>query len=91
MYERKVSYSYRFKDIAYSGVHGSLSSNSRTTSAWVLRLFGMDFQDGAGVKVWVNPVNPSESTLDPRARFGWLLWLIAAGLWATAYFMAMAG
>lgn len=90
MHERKVSFSYRFKDVAYTGVHGSFSSNSRTTSRWMLRLFGMDFQDGASVKVWVNPVNPSEATLDPRAPFGWLLWLIAAGPWAVAGLMARA-
>ena len=90
MYERKVSYSYRFKDVAYIGVHGSFSSNSKTNSVWVLRLFGMDFQDGAAVRVSVNPVNPSESTLNPRARFGGLLWVAAAGLWAVAYWMASA-
>jgi len=91
MYERKVSYAYRFHDIAYTSVHGSFSSNSKTTSRWVLRLFGMDFQDGAGVEVWVNPDNPSEATLNPRASFGWLLWLIALGLWAGAYMIATAG
>ena len=91
MYERKVSYSYRFKDVAYTAVHGSFSSNSKTTSRWMLRLFGMDFDDGAGVKVWVNPVNPSEATINPRAPFGWLLWLIALGLWTCAYLMATAG
>jgi hypothetical protein len=91
MYERKVSYAYKFNDVAYTGVHGSFSSNSKTTSRWVLRLFGMDFQDGAGVKVWVNPDNPSEATLNPRAPFGWLLWLIAFGLWAAAYLIATAG
>jgi len=26
-----------------------------------------------------------------QARFGWLLWLIAAGLWAAAYGLATAG
>jgi hypothetical protein len=91
MYERKVSYSYRFKDIDYTGLHGSFSSNSKTTSSWLLRLFGMDFQHGASAKVWVNPVNPSEATLNPRAPFGWLLWLIALGLWAVAYLMATSG
>ena len=90
MYERKVSYVYRFNDIAYGGVHASYSSNSRTPSRWVLRLFGMDIEDGAAVKVWVNPDNPSEATLDPRASFGWLLWLIAFGLWAAAYLIATA-
>ena len=91
MYERKVSFSYRFKDVAYTGVHGSFSSNSKTTSPWVLRLFGMDFRDGASVKVWVDPGNPSEATLDPRAPFAWLLWLIAFGLWTAAYLIATAG
>lgn len=91
MYERKVSYSYRFKDVTYTGVHGSFSSNSKTTSRWMLRLFGMDFQDGASVEVWVNPVNPSEAILNPRAPFAWLLWLIAAGLWTAAYLMAASG
>jgi hypothetical protein len=91
MYERKVSYSYHFKDVAYTAVHGSFSSNSQTTSRWVLRLFGMDFQDGASVKVWVNPVNPSEATLKPGTPFSWLLWAIALGLWAVAYLMATSG
>jgi Protein of unknown function (DUF3592) len=91
MYERKVSYVYRFNDIAYGGVHASYSSNSRTPSRWGLRLFGMNTEDGATVKVWVNPDNPSEATLNPRASFGWLLWLIAFGLWAAAYLIATAG
>ena len=90
MYERKVSYAYRFKDVAYTSVHASFSSNSRTTSRWVLRLFGMDYQDGAGVKVWVNPDNPSDATLDPSARLVWLLWLVALGLWVGAYLIATA-
>jgi uncharacterized protein DUF3592 len=90
MYERKVSYTYRFKDVAYTSVHASFSSNSRTTSRWVLRLFGMDYQDGAGVKVWVNPDNPSDATLDPSARLVWLLWLVALGLWVGAYLIATA-
>jgi hypothetical protein len=90
MYERKVPYAYRFKDVAYTSVHASFSSNSRTTSRWVLRLFGMDYQDGAGVKVWVNPDNPSDATLDPSARLVWLLWLVALGLWVGAYLIATA-
>lgn len=90
MYERKVAFNYSFNHVVYAGVHATFSSNSRTTSPWVLRLFGMDFRDGANVKVWVNPANPSEATLNPRAPFGWLLWLIAAGLWVGAYLMATA-
>jgi hypothetical protein len=91
MYERKVSFHYRFNNIAYSNVHASFSSNSSTTSPWVLRLFGMDFRDGASVRVWVNPDNPADATLNPRASFGWLLWLIALGLWTGAYLIATTG
>jgi hypothetical protein len=91
MYSREVSYSYRFNHIAYSNVHATLNSNSRTMSPWALRLWGMDYQDGASVKVWVNPDNPSDATLNPRVPFGWLLWLVALGLWAAAYLIATAG
>jgi uncharacterized protein DUF3592 len=91
MYERTVSYSYRFNNIAYKNVHASLSSNSPTMSPWMLRLWGMDYRDGASVKVWVNPANPSDATLNPRAPMEWLLWLCALGLWVTAFLIATAG
>ena len=91
MYERKVSYSYHFNNVAYSNEHGRFSSNSRNTSAWVLRLWGMDFQDGASVKVWVNPANPSEATLNPSSPFAWFLWLLVAGFAGAAYYTAVHG
>jgi hypothetical protein len=91
MYERKVSFAYKFRDVAYACEHASFSSNKPTTSPWVLRLWGMDFKDGASVTVWVNPSNPSEATLNPSVPFGWLLWVVAAGLWAGAYMIATAG
>jgi hypothetical protein len=91
MYERKVSYSYKFNDVAYSNEHASFSSNSPTTSPWVLRLWGMDFQDGATVQVWVNPANPSEATLNPSSPFAWFLWLLAAGFAAMACYVATQG
>ena len=91
MYERKVRYSYHFNNVAYSNEHGSFSSNSKTTSPWMLRLWGMDFQDGASVKVWVNPANPSEATLNPRSPFAWFLWLLAAGFAGLCYYTAFHG
>ena len=36
-----------------------------------------DYQDGASVKVWVNPDNPSQATLEPRTSFVWVLWLVS--------------
>ena len=80
MYERKVSYTYSFNDVAYTSMQASLASNVQSTSPWLLRLFGMAYQDGASVKVWVNPDNPSEATLNPARRFGWLLWLARIGV-----------
>jgi hypothetical protein len=91
MYERKVSYTYCFNDIAYSNEHASFSSNSATTSPWVLRLWGMDYQDGASVKVWVNPANPSEATLQPGTRFVWFLWLLVLGFAGLSYYTAVHG
>jgi len=70
MYERKVSFNYHFKDIAYTSVHGSFSSNSRATSRWVLRLFGMDFQEGASVQVWVNRSIRRRRRSIPASPFG---------------------
>ena len=91
MYERKVSYSYRFKDVAYTAVHGSFSSNSKTTSRWVLRLFGMDFQDGASVKVWVNPAQSVGG--DAQSARAVRLAAVAdrAGAVGLAYLMAITG
>jgi hypothetical protein len=60
-------------------------------SPWALRLWGMDYQEGGSVKVWVNPYNPSEATLNPDVPLGWLFWLVALALWVAAYSIATAG
>ena len=50
-----------------------------------------DYQNGATVKVWVNPDNPSQATLEPRTGFVWVLWLAAAAIWGVAYYAAVHG
>ena len=50
-----------------------------------------DYKDGASVKVWVNPANPSQATLQPRAGVVWVLWPAAAAIWGVAYFAAVHG
>jgi hypothetical protein len=50
-----------------------------------------DYKDGASVKVWVNPANPSQATLEPRAGFVWVLWLAAVAVWGVAYYAAVHG
>jgi hypothetical protein len=48
-------------------------------------------KDGARVKVWVNPANPSEATLEPGAPFVWFLWLLVLGFAGLTYYTAVHG
>jgi hypothetical protein len=91
MYQRKVSYSYIWNRISYTNMHASLASNVASTSSWLVRKSTSAWQDGATVKVYVNPVNPSEATLEPRASFVWILWFFVAAFLAGAYYLAVHG
>jgi Protein of unknown function (DUF3592) len=89
MYRRQVSFAYRFNNVAYSSVEGSLATGISSTSGWLVRKFTTAYQDGASVNVYVNPDNPSEATLDPRAGVVCaILWLAALGFGAAAYYVA---
>jgi hypothetical protein len=91
MFRRQLSYAYRFNNVAYSNVHASLVTELTSNSGWLLRKFTTAYQDGASVNVYVNPANPSEATLNPRAGFVCvLLWLVALAFWVGAYFVAHA-
>ncbi|HEY8334188.1 MAG TPA: DUF3592 domain-containing protein [Tardiphaga sp.] len=91
MHERKVTYSYRFNHLAYIGNAGSISTSNPSPPRWQMRLFGMDYQNGAAVKVFVNPANPSDSTLSPGGGAAWFLWAIAAGFAVAAGYVATHG
>jgi Protein of unknown function (DUF3592) len=93
MYRRQVSFDYRFNNVAYSRVEGSLATGVNSTSGRLMRKFRTTYQDGASVKVYVNPANPSEATLDPRGGRGliWFLWLVACGFAAATCFIATRG
>jgi Protein of unknown function (DUF3592) len=90
MYQRQVSYEYRYDNIAYSFVEASFATGVNSRSGWFARKFTTAYQDGASVNVYVNPVNPSEATVNPRA--GWyiyvILWLLSFAFWWAAYFTA---
>jgi hypothetical protein len=89
MYQRQVSYAYRFNNVAYSNVTASFATGINSTSGWLVRKFTTAYQEGASVDVHVNPANPSEAVLNPRA--GWacaILWLGAFGFGAAAYYIA---
>ena len=91
MQTRNVQYNYRFKHVAYIGSAGSLSTSNPNPPQWQLRLFGMDYKNGDAVKVFVNPDNPSDSTLSPGGRAAYFLWAVAAGFVVVAYFIGTHG
>jgi hypothetical protein len=90
MYQQQVSYEYRYDNIAYSFVEAVLATGANSRSGWFARKFTTAYQDGASVNVYVNPANPSEATVNPRA--GWyiyvILWLVSFAFWWAAYFTA---
>ncbi len=91
MFERQVSYAYSYHGVHYTNVHARYSSNVASDSGWLMRKFTTNYKDGAAVKVYVNPDNPSEATMNPRASFVWVLWVCVAGFAAGAYFFATHG
>jgi hypothetical protein len=91
MYQRRVSYTYKYNDLTYTNNHATLASNFASTSSWLVSKSTTGYKDGASVQVWVNPDNPSQATLEPRAAFVWVLWVAAAVIWGVAYYAAVHG
>ncbi len=91
MYQRRASYTYQYNNLTYTNAHATLASSVASTSSWLVRKSTTDYKNGATVKVWVNPDNPSQATLEPRAGFVWVLWLSAAAIWGVAYYAAVHG
>ena len=91
MYERKISYTYRYQGVSYTNVQAGLSSRVASTSSWLVRKTTTDWRNGAAVKVYVNPTDPTNATLDPSVPMVWLLWLCVAGFAAGAWYLATHG
>jgi len=91
MYQRTVSYTYSYNNVSYTGIHARLASNAASTSSWLVSKFTTAYRDGAPVKVYVNPANPSEATLNPGTGFVWVLWIFVALFLAGAYLVATRG
>ena len=91
MYQRKVQFTYVYDGNSYTGTHATLASNVASSSDWLTRILTPPYQDGASVKVWVNPANPSEATLNPGMPFVWLLWLLVLGFAGLSYYTAVHG
>jgi len=91
MYQRRVSYTYNYNDLTYTNTHATLASSVASTSSWLVKKSTRDYTNGASVKVWVNPDNPAQATLEPRAGFVWVLWIAAVAIWGIAYYAAVHG
>ena len=91
MYQRKVSYTYSYNGNSYTNMHASLASNVASSSDWLTRKLTPPYQDGAQVKVWVNPANPSEATLEQGIGVAWVLWVLAAGFAGLTFYTAIHG
>jgi hypothetical protein len=62
-----------------------------STSSAIARGFAKKYSDGASVQVHVNPDNPSQAVLEPRANGAWIIWVAVAIIWGLAYFIATRG
>jgi ribosomal protein L21E len=88
MFKAKISYTYSFNGMDYTGTVASISGEVSSTSDGAVQRWVKRYRDGQTVDVYVNPANPSESVLEPRARGIWVVWVIVAVLWAMAVFVA---
>ena len=93
MYQRQASFAYSYNNVAYTCIEGSVATGVNSTSGWLMRKFTTAYQDGASVNVYVNPLNPSEATLNPRGGvfITWILGGLAVAFWGLAYFVATRG
>jgi hypothetical protein len=93
MFGKRVCYTYSYQNVSYTNECARVASNRPSTSSKMLEKLMSRYQDGAAVAVRVNPDNPAEATLDPRAdgRIAYVLWGFAAMFAAAALFVATRG
>ncbi len=90
-FQSKVSYSYRYNNIDYSGTQASYGGQVTSTSRWMIERLAKKYPNGKVVEVHVNPENPSQAVLETRATGVWILWLSAIAIWGVAYYIAIKG
>lgn len=91
MYKGETSYAYAFNGVNYTGTVVSPGSEMSSSSRGAARRWMKPYSDGQAVDVHVNPANPAESVLRPRAQGLWVIWISVAGIWALAAFIATRG
>lgn len=91
MFRARIGYTYSFNGADYTGTVASLGGTMQSTSDRAVQTWAGRYRDGQAVEVHVNPDNPSESMLDPRARGIWVVYVAAVAVWALAAFVATRG
>lgn len=86
MYRSRISYAYRYNNIDYRGNNQTSGSQVTSNMQSFAKRAVARFPVGKKVKVYVNPDNPSEATLNPSAWYVWLLWIVAFAVWGVAYY-----
>lgn len=89
--DARIDYTYRFRGRDYAAMGMSMTGEVGSTSDRAVQRLAKRYRDGQIVNVYVNPEKPSESVLEPRARGIWVIWVIAAVLFALAAVVATNG
>jgi ribosomal protein L21E len=90
-FQSKVSFAYRFNGIDYVSEHASLGGKVSSTSRGLMERYARKYPNGAKVKVYVNPLVPSDAVLEPRVSHIWIIWASVTFLWGVAYYAAVHG
>ncbi len=88
MFKAHLRYAYRYNNVDYSSTVASLGGEVTSTSYGLLQRLPKKYPDGKIVDVYVNPDNPAEAVLEPRANGVWIVWIAAVALWALAFYVA---
>lgn len=91
VFKAGVGYRYTYKGNDYVGSLASSGGEVMTTSARLAERATRRYRSGQMVDVHVNPDNPSESVLEPRARGIGVVLIAAIILFALAAFLALKG
>lgn len=91
VFKAEISYRYAYEGNDYIGSVASSGAEVMTTSAHLAGRSIRRYRSGQIVDVHVNPDNPSESVLEPRARGVAVVWTAATVLFVLAVFFAIRG
>lgn len=91
MYAPLIVYRYEVNGHRYESSRLHLGGEVRVRHEWMARRALRAYAPGMTVVAYVNPANPAEAVLDPRARHLWVVWLIAAACIGGALLMAAPG